>query len=143
MRTVLEWLFALLGAAAVVVFFVLIRVDLLQSPGELWPFPGLYLVEIALLALLALAGVALRQRGSAAAGSTMIWLSAGALAGLALMGLFSIGKPLLPAVLAFIAAGLAGTRSLRRELILSLGFFLLALLGQAALMFGLMTGGIS
>jgi hypothetical protein len=96
----------------------------------LWPLPGLYLLEVGALSLVAAAGA---WRGSGAL-VVAAWFSIGALAGLSVLGAWSIG-PYVAATTAVVGLGvfLAGERTsgLRRRKLLA---FLLGAAAQVALM---------
>ena len=125
-----EWFFALFGA--VVCVGVAIGFASQQS-HDLWPAPGLYFLEIILLALLALfsrvADVGAVKRDY----SLITWLAGGALLAFVILGGFSIGPFLLPAMLAFWLAATLGDLRQQRPIPAHLALTLVAAVFQAAL----------
>lgn len=107
------------------------RTPVTSDRSLLWPLPGLYLLEVVALSLVAAAGA---WRGSGAM-AVAAWSSIGALAGMSVLGAWSIG-PYVAATTAVVGMGLflAGERtsgSRRRKLLA----FILGVAAQVALMF--------
>ncbi|HEX9012253.1 MAG TPA: hypothetical protein VF813_02010 [Anaerolineaceae bacterium] len=108
--------------------------------GDLWPAPGIYFIEIVLAGL---AGFASRVMDTGGAvfplGSGRIspgavtWAAAGMLLAFVVLGMFSIGPLLFPAMLAFGAAAALGDRRQGRALLPHLGLALAAALVQAGI----------
>ena len=124
-----EWLAALVGA----VNCVLVPAAFAPSQGNLFPLPGLYFVQIALVGVLVLAFVAFRPRPKAR-WSALPWLAAGIMLAFVVLGGFSIGPFLIPALLAFLVTGvmvdLQGGGSMTRHI----GYLLVAAMAQAGVM---------
>lgn len=97
-RRMLEWIAALIGAANCIV------VSVAFWQGD-FPFPALYLIQIALLGLLVTVFVAERRRLDTR-WNAFPWLVAGILLAFVILGGFSIGFFLVPAFLAFTIVGL-------------------------------------
>lgn len=76
-----------------------------QSGGADFPFPALYFIQIALLGVLVLATVAFRPRPAGRWGA-IPWVAAGILLAFVVLGGFSIGFYLIPALIAFVLVGL-------------------------------------
>lgn len=102
----------------------------LAAQQQMWPFPGLYLVETAALPALVCAaswrGWPWRTRLASAA--------AGALAAFSILGALSIGFFYLPATALLLAAALAGRRVTGEGLAMGAAFFVAGAVAQAALM---------
>jgi hypothetical protein len=124
-KRLLEWVAAVIGAANCVI------IPLLFAPNQqpLFPLPGLYLVEIALIGLLVLAAVILRPSW----GGRASWIAAGILLPFVLLGGFTIGFLLIPAVIAFVLVGLLSNAS-GGERAKQIGLLLLAAVLQGSLM---------
>jgi hypothetical protein len=110
----LEWLLAALGAVACIALPVAILSSPGNLPGEitLWPMPGLLFLEIALLGLAALAGIA-GFSPQALRGPTAAWFACGALAAIGVVGWIGVSVvffALVPAMLFGLAAALAVRR---------------------------------
>lgn len=97
-RRMLEWIAVLIGAANCIV------VSVAFWQGD-FPFPALYLIQIALLGLLVTVFVAERRRLSTR-WNAFPWLVAGILLAFVILGGYSIGPFLIPAFLAFTIVGL-------------------------------------
>lgn len=125
----LEWIAALIGAAnCVVVPLLFIR------PGSDFPLPALYLVEIALIGLLTLyyvfARYQLDQRWD-----IVPWVAAGLILAFVILGGFSIGPYLIPALIAFTGLGiLIEWETDGLSIVKNLGLLIAAALIQAAVM---------
>lgn len=95
-----EWLAALAGA----VNCVLVAVVFASSQESLFPLPGLYLGQIALVGVLVLAFVVVRPRPKTRR-PALPWVAAGIMLTFVVLGGFSIGPFLIPAFLAFVVTG--------------------------------------
>lgn len=128
-RRVLEWLAALIAAINCIAVPLLFA----QPQGQNFPFPGLYFIEIAVLGLIILVFVTLRPRlGSH--WNALPWVAAGIILAFVVLGGFSIGPYLIPALIAFVATGVfvdlqTGGFAARR-----LGYLLVAAVMQGAVM---------
>ncbi len=71
----------------------------------LWPLPGLYLLEWLALGGLTLWAVVSTNPKRLASQRALPWFAAGAMLAFNILGVFSIGLPLLPATLGFLLAG--------------------------------------
>ena len=127
-----EWLTVLISA----VNCVLVPAVFAQSQRPLFPLPGLYFVQIALLGVLVLAFVAARPqlRGRWAA---LPWLAAGVTLAFVILGGFSIGLFLIPAFIGFVITGVFGDLQAGGAMGRHVGYLLVAAVAQAAVM-GLM-----
>lgn len=124
-----EWILAVVGAANCIVvpfFFV-------EGQSPLFPFPGLYLIEIALLGVLGLISIIVEQNEDSR-WRVVPWAVAGILLAFVVLGAWTIGFFLIPATLAFLLAGVLGDRRLNRPLVNHAGVFLIAAIVQAAVM---------
>jgi hypothetical protein len=99
----------------------------------LFPLPGLYLIEIAVLGILGLAGLLFIVpyppfwRGA-------LWVAAGFLLAFVILGGFSIGFFLIPAMVTFLLAGFLMNRIEGDQVIKYIGLFLIAAVVQVILM---------
>ena len=126
--TVLQWVFAFVGAGICIITVI----GFASSQPDLWPLPALYFIEIGLMGLLAVACVSADKAWA----STALWGVVGVLMTFVILGGFSIGPFLFPALLAFASQALLKTRQLGRSIPIGLGLALLAALVQAGAMFG-------
>lgn len=112
----IEWLAAIVGAS----IYVAVPLLFAQPGGRDFPLPGLYFVEIALTGVLVLGYAAFRPRLAKGWGVAP-WVAGGIILAFVVLGGFSIGPYLLPALLAFLVVGLladvqAGTLAARQLL---------------------------
>ena len=77
-----------------------------SSPGSLWPFPGLYLLEIALAGAAGWVGTVRSEGDPNSAWAWLPWIAGGVLLAFVILGGFSIGPYLIPAAAGFTLAGL-------------------------------------
>jgi hypothetical protein len=126
-KRLLEWIAAAIGAitCAVVPFLFVTN----QQP--LFPLPGLYFIEIMLLGLLVLVATAARPTRW---GNLMPWVAAGVLLAFVILGGFSIGPPLIPALVTFVIVGVLADWQTGGNMALHLALFLSVAVIQAMLM---------
>jgi hypothetical protein len=124
-----EWLAALVGA----VNCIFVPLAFAQNQGRLFPLPGLYFVEIALLGVLVLVFVAART-GLEARWLALPWIAAGIVLAFVILGGFSIGPYLIPAFLAFVVTGVLVDIQTGRAMAKHLGILVVAAVAQGALM---------
>ena len=96
----LEWIAALVGAANC----LFVPLAFARSQENLFPLPGLYFIELALVGVFVLGFVALRTKLSAR-WPALPWLAAGIILAFVVLGGFSIGFYLIPALVAFVVVG--------------------------------------
>jgi hypothetical protein len=127
---VLEWIAALIGAANC----IYVPLAFTQPQGSLFPLPGLYFIEIALIGVLVLVFVAVRP-GLKARWLALPWIAGGIILAFVILGGFSIGFYLIPALIAFIAVGLLADRQAGGAMTRHLGMFFVATVVQGAVMY--------
>jgi hypothetical protein len=115
-------------------------VPLLFAPGQspLFPLPGLYLLEIALVGLAGLAGL-LSSKPADDRWDWVPWAAVGVLLAFVFLGAWTIGFFLIPALLAFLLAGFLSARRRGHRMGPLLEVCLAAALGQAALVLALVS----
>ena len=114
MKTVGLWLAALgalLGTAAMGYFWWYLSSSHSSALNDsVWPFPGLYLLEATLLCIGVLVFVVIERRSGRSSLGMASYFFVGALSAVVVLGAFSIGGALIPALLTFaIAVPLSGT----------------------------------
>lgn len=124
-----EWIAALIGA----VNCILVPFGFAQAGNRDFPLPALYFIEIALLGVLVLAFVALRPR-LGRRWNALPWAAAGIILAFVILGGFSIGFYMVPALIAFIAVGALANAQSGGFAVNHVGLFLVAAVAQAALM---------
>lgn len=130
-KRIMEWIAALIGAATCLV----VPAMFIQA-GDEFPLPALYLIEIALIGLLVVYFVYARHHLSER-WRVVPWIAAGIMLAFVILGGFSIGLYLIPALIAFAGLGIlidweAGGLAIARHLAL----LILAAVAQGAVMIG-------
>ncbi len=127
----IEWALAIIGAV-----FCLVDVFLFASlqPNDLWPIPGFYFIEISMMAIFGVASRIEFKGSLATLSSTIPWIASGILLPIVILGIFSIGIFLFPAMLAFLLVGLIADLRIRRGMGMHAGAGLVALLVQTGIM---------
>ena len=112
-----------------------------STPGEnLWPLPAIVLIELGILGLLGLAAVVSDSEGNSNRWGPLTWAIVGGLAAVMLVGAFSIGPLVFPAVLAFSAAGLLADWRHQRRILENIGVATLFGIGNFLLLLTLIIG---
>ena len=104
----LKWLTALTGAfdCLAVAFLFSLNQSIPGKPfANLWPIPGLYFIELIALAGLAIAFIVEQPKPTVFSSPRVPWVSAGIILAFVILGAWSIGPFLLPALLAFLLLG--------------------------------------
>ncbi len=135
MKRRIEIFLALLAAANCTITPLMFAASLSQP---MWPLPGLYFLEIALLGI-AGAWIALAEQPTGPGWGLIPWIAAGVLSVFVVLGAFTIGLFLIPAALFFLVAGFLSRLRFHLPLSTGLGVFLLSVIFQAALMIGILS----
>ncbi|MDP2744128.1 MAG: hypothetical protein Q8P00_03565 [Dehalococcoidia bacterium] len=133
MTRLVEWFLGVVGAAittGIAAVFAQQQSSVQAPGGSLWPFPGIVLLEIAVLGLMGLVAVGLDRE-------VLTWAVVGALVGLMFLGIFSVGPFLFPTVSAFLVAALMADRRKERHSLPKLGLAAVTMIGNAVLLIGL------
>lgn len=125
-----EWIFTLFGSAVCV--WVAISTAS-QQFNDLWPTPGLFLLEILLLAPAALTSRVVDVGSIKMDYGAISWMAGGVLLAFVILAGFSIGPFLFPAMLAFWLAAAAGDLRQHRALSTHFALALLAAVCQGVL----------
>ncbi len=128
---IIEKVMVFFGAVVCMVVVFLFASD---QPNELWPLPGLYFLEITLLAIF---GAGSRLFASNPTKPILIaapWITGGALLPFVILGALTIGLFLLPGMLAFILSGIISDIQQKKAFAGHLSIAAMAALIQAAFM---------
>lgn len=98
------------NCVAVPLFFAAQELSFTPPRSGFWPAPGLYFLEILFIGLATTYFVLTNQTPQPNRWSSLPWISAGILLTFVIMGIFSIGLFLIPAMLFFLAAAILGDR---------------------------------
>lgn len=129
MRRALEAFLCLL-ALAVCLLVAILFANVAGMQGPMFPFPGLYLIQIALLGVVGLPALWLR----APAWQAARWAAAGMLLAFSVLGAFTLGPFVLPACLSLLSAAFLSSREAGLPVPRGLAWFAGAALAQAGLM---------
>ena len=128
-----RFVFLVRGLAVVAAINCVVVPMLFAQQRPLFPLPGLYLIEIAVLGILGLTGLLLVESHSPF-WRGVPWAAAGVLLAFVILGGFSIGFFLIPATAAFLLAGFLMNWLERGPVVQYIGLFLVAAVLQATLM---------
>lgn len=126
----LERFLAIVG----VVICLIISLRVWQVVGDqqpMWPLPGLYLIEMVVLSVVATVGIA----RDVSRGGAVTWAVVGVLCAFVVIGAWSIGLLFLPVALIFAGAAILSDREQRRSSVKHAEIAIAAGLMQAVLMF--------
>lgn len=125
----LEWIAGLVGA----VNCILVPALFAQPGGRDFPLPGLYFVEITLLGVLVMVFVTIRPRLDIR-WNAFPWAAAGIILTFVILGGFSIGYYLIPALVAFVVVGVLANRQSGGATMRHIGLMSVAAVIQGAVM---------
>ncbi len=126
-----EWILVLFGAVICVGASIAFAS---QQSSDLWPTPGLYFLELIFLALLTLMSRVANIGFIKVESSAIDWVVGGVLLAFVILGAFTIGPFLFPAILAFWLAATIGDIRQKHPVFSHLALSLVAAVSQAALM---------
>jgi hypothetical protein len=134
-RRSLEWLFSILGALNCIIVVVLFTISQLSQPGgallDIWPFPLFYFFEITTIGLLPVIAVSLLSTNSKSNWSAVPWICSGILVAFVILGAWTIGFFLIPAMLLFLFVGIFADRRTKGETPLHIIFYVAGGLSQS------------
>ena len=135
----LEWLLSVLGTFNCIVVPAMFTFSLFPNlEGDLigfWPFPAIYFLEIVLFGLGCLISVVKNNPARGSAWNYLPWISAGGLLAFVILGAWTIGFFLIPAMLVFIGVGIISDIRKKDNIPLHFIFFILSAMIQAFIVF--------
>lgn len=138
-RRKLEWVFSILGALNCTIVAVVFTIAQLPQPGgmliEIWPFPLFYLIEIILLGILCIIAVGMLSRDTKSSWSGIPWICSGILVALVVLGAWTIGFYLIPAMLLFLFVGIFADRRTQGDIPLHIIFYVAGAIAQASFVY--------
>ena len=138
-RRNLEWIFSILGALNCIIVAVLFTIYQLPQTGgkltDIWPFPLVYLVEIGILGILPVVSVGLLKEDKKSHWTVVPWICSGILIAFVILGAWTIGFYLIPAMLLFLFVGIFADRRTRGDIPLHIIFYVVAAIAQASFVF--------
>lgn len=133
----IEILLATIGAFTCIVVPLLFAISELSlydgQPGKLFPTPGLYFLEIALLGLIGFLSIIKPELSTSAIWRGMPWICAGVLMAFVILGAWSIGFALIPGMLSFLFTGILTDKRTKGDIALHFILFISGGLAQSSL----------
>jgi hypothetical protein len=135
MRQITEWILVVLGALLCIAGAASFWQSQLSLPdASLWPLPALVLLEWILLGAVGTIAAFGDQRSERSGWTNIRWAVCGALFGLLILGLFSIGPLVLLAALSFLGAAMLADRRYQRRMNAPLGVLTAGTVGNIGLL---------
>ena len=135
----LEWLLSLIAFincfVVVIVFAILNSPDFIIDFPNLWPFPMIYFFEIITIAVFCTIALWVIQKTDKSNWSIIFWISSGILLSFVILGAWTIGFFLIPAMLIFLILGIRSDRRLNNDIPRQIIFFVSAGIGQSIIVF--------
>jgi len=140
MQQIIEWTLVVLGALFCIGGATSFWQSQISSPSaSLWPLPALVLIEWMLLGVVSVIAAFGDRRAEPSVWTSIRWLVCGALFGLLILGLFSIGPLVLPAGLSSLAATMLADRRYQRKVNTPLGILTAGTIGNVGLLLALIS----
>lgn len=138
-RRKIEWIFSIIGALNCIIIAVLFTIYQLPQPGndliEIWPFPLIYFVEITFIGIMPVIAVSMIRENSKSNWTAIPWICSGILMAFVIMGAWTIGFYLIPAMLLFLFVGIFADRRTQGDIPLHIIFFVVGAIAQASFVF--------
>ena len=135
----LEWVFSVLGAINCILISILFSLSQIQLPGgdlsDIWPLPAIYFLEIIILGIMCVIAVAKNQDQPNFFWSGIPWICSGILFAFVILGAWTIGFYLIPAMILFLIVGIMGDRRIKGDIALHLIYFVSGGIAQSILVF--------
>lgn len=134
-----EWILAGFGAlncflaVGIFTFFQLSLPD--GGLSIIWPFPAIYFLEIITLGILCVIAVAKSQHSSKSSWTGIPWICSGTLLAFVILGAWTIGFFLIPAMVVFLIVGILIDRRTQGDHALHSIYFVAAGIAQASIVF--------
>jgi hypothetical protein len=134
-----DWIlssFAGLNCILVVLLFAFIN-----TPNEItdfssqWPFPFIYFVEIIIIGVIGIIAMVYLQRQEKSNWSAIFWICSGILLTFVILGFWTIGFFLLPAMVVYLVLGIRSDKRTGNNIPRHLIFFVAAGIAQALFVF--------
>lgn len=135
----LEWFLTLVAAincvVVVVVFAILNSPDFIADLPNLWPFPMIYFIEIITIAVICTIALWVIQKTYKSNWSIIFWISSGILLSFVILGAWTIGFFLIPAMVILLILGIRSDRRLNNDIPRNIIYFVSAGIGQSLVVF--------
>jgi hypothetical protein len=136
-RHSMEWVLSILGALNCILVAVVFAIPNITGAGltNIWPFPLIYFIEISVLGIVCVIAVSKLKNNSESRWSGIPWICSGILLALVILGAWTIGFFLIPAMILFLIVGILADRRTQGDFALHLIFYVSAGVVQASLVF--------
>lgn len=135
----LEWALSVLGAINCILIPILFSLSQIQVPdgdlSEIWPLPAIYFLEIITLGIICVIAVAKNQNHAGSFWPGIPWICSGILFAFVILGAWTIGFYLIPAMILFLIVGIMGDRRIKGDIALHLIYFVSGGIAQSILVF--------
>lgn len=135
----LELALSVLGAINCILISILFSLSQIQLPGgdlsDIWPLPAIYFLEIITLGIMCVIAVAKNQDQPNSFWSGIPWICSGILFAFVILGAWTIGFYLIPAMILFLIVGIMGDRRIKGDIALHLIYFVSGGIAQSILVF--------
>ena len=135
----LEWVFSVLGAINCILISILFSLSQIQLPdgdlSNIWPLPAIYFLEIITLGIICVISVAKNQDQPKSFWSGIPWICSGILFAFVILGAWTIGFYLIPAMVLFLIVGILADRRINGDFALHLIYFVSGGIAQSILVF--------
>ena len=135
----LEWFLSVIAALNCIIVVAVIVIN--SNPegnfdlATQWPFPLLYFIEIVSIGILSLVAVGSLQWLEKPNWSAVFWVCSGLLLSFVILGAWTIGFFLVPAMVIFILLGIMSDKRTGNDIPLHIVFFVAAAVVQAIIVF--------
>lgn len=136
-RRSMEWVMSILGAMNCILVAVIFMMPNITGAGltSIWPFPLIYFIEISVLGIVCVIAVGKLRNNLESRWSGIPWICSGVLLALVILGAWTIGFFLIPAMILFLIVGILADRRTQGNIALHLIFYVSAGVIQASLVF--------
>ncbi len=136
-RRFLEWVFCLLGALNCFIVSIVFIFPQLSDAGlsSIWLFPLVYFIEMIFIGIVCILAILQLKDNLKSTWSGVPWICSGVLLAFVILGAWTIGFFLAPAMILFLLTGILVDRRTQGDIALHLIFFISAGLFQALIVF--------
>jgi hypothetical protein len=135
----LEWVLSIIGALDCIIVVVIFSISQIPYPDgkliDIWPFPLLYFIEISLVGILSVVAVTILRSNSASKWSAIPWICSGIILAFVILGAWTIGFFLIPAMICFLFVGIFADKRTQGDIPLHIVFFVGGGIAQASFVF--------
>ena len=134
-----EWILSIFAGLncilAVVLFAFFNNPNKITDFSSQWPFPFIYFVEIITIGVIGIIAMVYLQRQEKSNWSAIFWICSGILLSFVILGAWTIGLFLLPAMVVYLVLGIRSDKRTGNDIPRHLIFFVAAGIAQALFVF--------